>query len=144
LSKADVGQTQNQDSQILKQILAELRAIHEDMRVTETTQLLVAEIEMQQGVLNRATENVDNARTKLNGILADQKRLASELDRAEEALDKAGNADDRNGIAQTIDQFKSTLAAPKKRPSAMQTQISRIRSNACRLHKTNLQVSSLN
>lgn len=101
------------DSQTLRQILAELRAIHEDMRVTETTQLLVAELEMQQGVVNRAVESADNARSKLDGIHIDQKRLAGELERGEDQMDKASNSDERNAIAQENDRRKANLEALK-------------------------------
>lgn len=109
LSMASAGQAQESDSQTLHQILVELRAIHEDMRVTETTQLLVAELEMQQGVVNRATENTDNAKTKLNGIHQDQKRVAADLDRFQDSLEKAANPDQRNAIAQAIEMSKSRL-----------------------------------
>ena len=88
---ACAAQTRDSDSQTLYQILVELRAIHEDMRVSETTQLLVAELEMQQGVVSHAVQDADNARTKLNEIHLDQKQVAAELDRAEDQREKASN-----------------------------------------------------
>jgi chromosome segregation ATPase len=108
-----LGQNRDGDSQTLHEILAELRSMHEDMRVTETTQLLVAELEMQQGVVNRATETVDNARTRLNGIHVDQKRLAAETDHAEEQIDKAANADEKNALAQENERRKGDLETMK-------------------------------
>lgn len=108
-----VAQAPDTDAQTLRQILAELRAIHQDMRVTETTQLLVAELQMQQSVVNRATENADNARTKLNGIRLDQKQVTDELARTEDRLDKAQNADERAALSQDVDRHKSNLAALK-------------------------------
>jgi chromosome segregation ATPase len=113
VAAASLGQTQDSDSQTLLRILAELRAIHDDMRVTETTQLLVAELETQQGVVNRATENADNARSRLNGNRLDQKLLAADLNHAEDQLEKAASADEREALAQAIDQRKSNLAALK-------------------------------
>lgn len=110
---ASAGQTPDSDSQTLHQILVELRAIHEDMRVNETTQLLVAELEMQQGVVSRATQDADNARTRLNEIHLDQKQVATELDRAEDQLEKAANPDERNAVAQDIERHKSHLATTK-------------------------------
>ena len=107
------GQTLSSDSEVLRQILGELRAIHEDMRVSETTQLLVAELEMQQAVVNHATEDADNARTKLNEVHQDQKHIAAELNHAEDQLDKASNPDERNALAQQIEQHKSNLAELK-------------------------------
>lgn len=75
LIPAALAQTRDADMPTLRDILAEIRAIHEDMRITETTQLLVAELEMQQGVVNRATENADGARAKLSDLHLDQKHL---------------------------------------------------------------------
>ncbi len=110
---AAMGQSRDTDSQTLREILAELRAIHEDMRVTETTQLLVAELEMQQGVVNRATENVDNARSKLNDIHADQKHIETVLENEQEAIDKMANADEKNSLSMEIERQKSNLAELK-------------------------------
>lgn len=107
------GQTQDSDSQTLRQILVELRAIHEDMRVTETTQLLVAEFETQQSVVNRATENADSARSRLNENRLGQKQVTADSNRAQEQLDKATNEEERNALAQEIDRDNSNLAMLK-------------------------------
>ena len=56
------GPSQRCGLEHIADILVELRAIHNDIRVNETTQLLVAELQMRQNVVNRATENTDNAR----------------------------------------------------------------------------------
>lgn len=104
---ASRGQSQDTDSQTLRAILAELRAIHEDMRVTETTQLLVAELEMQQAVVSRATESADNARERLDNVLRNQKQLASELENLQDRLDKATDSDLKNHLSQSIEQMKS-------------------------------------
>jgi hypothetical protein len=110
---ASAGQAQDSDSQTLHQILVELRAIHQDLRISETTQLLVAELQMQQGVVSRATQDVDNAQTKLNGIHLDQKRVSADLDRAGDQLEKDVNPDERNAIAERIEEQKSNLAGLK-------------------------------
>src|SRR5258708_16623473 len=73
---SNAGQAQDSDSQTLHQILLELRAIREDMRVSESTQLLVAELGMQQDVVNCATQNADNAPHKLNDLHADHQQCA--------------------------------------------------------------------
>ncbi|HEY2472317.1 MAG TPA: hypothetical protein VGI45_31310 [Terracidiphilus sp.] len=97
----------------MREILTELRSIHEDMRVTETTQLLVAELEMQQGVVNRAMESADNASIKLNGIHVDQRRLAAEMTHVEEQIDKAANADEKNALAQENERRKVNVETMK-------------------------------
>jgi chromosome segregation ATPase len=113
LTSLGVAQTQDTEAQTLRQILGELRAIHEDMRVTETTQLLVAELQMQQAAVNRATESTDNARGRLNQLHLDQKRAADDLARVEDQLDKSQILDERNAISQELDRQKSNVAALK-------------------------------
>jgi hypothetical protein len=76
LAVTGFGQDRESDSQTLRQILVEIRGIHEDVRVTESTQILLTELEMQQSVVNRDTEDADNARSKLLDIQRDRKLAA--------------------------------------------------------------------
>jgi chromosome segregation ATPase len=108
-----LGQNRDVDSQTLRDILTELRAIHNDIRINETTQLLVAELQLQQNVVNRATENTDNARSKLDGIHRDQKSIAIDLQHNQEMLDKSTSEDEKKGISEAIERTKSNGAALK-------------------------------
>lgn len=110
VSASAYGQAQDSESQLLRNILAELRAIHQDMQVTETTQLLVAELQMQQGVVNRATETADNAREKLNQIHFDQLHTASDMARAQDQFDKSSSAGEKEGLTHEIERAKSNIA----------------------------------
>src|SRR3984893_15527393 len=99
LATTGFGQNRESDSQTMREILTEIRGIHEDMRVTETTQILLTEFEMQQSVVNRATEKVDSTRTKLLEIQRDQKLVTSDLERAEDHLRRASDTDERKHVA---------------------------------------------
>jgi chromosome segregation ATPase len=112
-ASSSFGQSGESDSQALREILAELRAIHEDMRVSETTQILIAELEMQQSAVSRATENADSVRAKLNDVRREQKLVTTELETAQENLDKATSADERNALSTEIERHKSNIAALK-------------------------------
>ena len=46
LATTGFGQDRESDSQTLREILTEIRGIHEDVRVTESTQILLTELEM--------------------------------------------------------------------------------------------------
>jgi hypothetical protein len=105
--------TRDVDSQTLRDILAELRAIHNNIRINETTPLLVAELQMQQNVVNRATENTNNAQSKPVGIHRDHKLIAIELQDDEEMLDKSTNQDEKKGISETIERAESNGMALK-------------------------------
>lgn len=108
---AAAGRAQSQDtnSDTLKAILAELRAIHQDMQVTATTQLLVAELQMQQSVVTRATESADSARGQLEGVHRSQQQITAEIERTQDRLDKETNSDQKNQLGQRIEQMKSTI-----------------------------------
>ncbi|HEY2467271.1 MAG TPA: hypothetical protein VGI45_05415 [Terracidiphilus sp.] len=97
----------------MRDILAELRAIHNNIRINETTPLLVAELQMQQNVVNRATENTNNAQSKPVGIHRDHKLIAIELQDDEEMLDKSTNQDEKKGISETIERAESNGMALK-------------------------------
>jgi predicted oxidoreductase len=97
----------------MREILTEIRGIHEDMRVTETTQILLTEFEMQQSVVSRGTENVDNARARLLDIQRDQKLVRNELQLAEDHLSQASDADERKHIGEEIERHKGNIAALK-------------------------------
>jgi hypothetical protein len=113
LATTSFGQNRESDSQTIREILTEIRGIHEDMRVTETTQILLTEFEMQQSVVNRATEKVDSARTKLLEIQRDQKLVTSDLERAEDHLSRASDTDERKHVAEEIERHKANIAALK-------------------------------
>jgi hypothetical protein len=113
LALTGYAQDRESDSQTLRQILVEIRAIHEDIRATESTQILLTELQMQQGVVNRATENADNARSRLLDIQRDQKMIASELERKEENLSKASKPDEQKQFADEVERLKGNIAALK-------------------------------
>ena len=73
------GQTTQTDSQTLQAILTEMRAIHNDVRLSQTTQILLAELQMQQNATNRATERRDDVRTKLTQVQDNEKNMTAQL-----------------------------------------------------------------
>jgi chromosome segregation ATPase len=113
LAVTGFGQDRESDSQTLRQILVEIRGIHDDVRVTESTQILLTELEMQQSVVNRDTENADNARSKLLDVQRDQKLTASELEHAEDNLSQASKPDEQKHFADEVERLKGNIAALK-------------------------------
>lgn len=107
------GQTIESNEKTLLAILAEIRGIHEDIRATETTQILLTELEMEQGVVNRATEHFDDARSRLLQLQQDQKGLAAELRRMEEQLNQATDSTEQKRLTDGVERHKSNLAALK-------------------------------
>lgn len=121
LALTGFGQDRESDSLTLRQILIEIRGIHEDVRVTESTQILLTELEMQQSVVNRDTENADNARSKLLDLQRDQKLVASELEHAEDSLSQASKPDEQKHFADEVERLKGNIAALKIEESGRAT-----------------------
>jgi hypothetical protein len=121
LAVTGFGQDRESDSQTLHQILIEIRGIHEDVRRTESTQILLTELEMQQSVVNRATESADNARSRLLDIQRDQKLAESELEHAEDNRSRASKPDEQKHFDDEIERLKGNIATLKIEESGRAT-----------------------
>jgi hypothetical protein len=113
LTVSGFGQARESGDQTMQSILTEIRGIHEDMRAAETTQILLTELEMQQGVVNRAMENVDAARSRLLDVQRDQKLVSSDLKRAEDSLSQVSDPNERKAFEQDLERHKANMAALK-------------------------------
>lgn len=145
-STSAYSQSQDSDSQTLRKILAELRAIHQDMQVTETTQMLVAELQMQQSVVNRATEKADDLRARLNDTHSAQVHLTADLERAQTQLDKSTSGDERNAVSQEIERAKANSvelkAAERDQNAAIQDADQRLQAAKDRLENIEAELSA--
>jgi hypothetical protein len=104
------GQTTQSDSQTLQAILAEIRAIHQEVKTTQSTQILLTELGIQQSVVNRATQRVDDAQSKLNDIKAAERDEAATLVRGKEKLDETTDPREAKDIADQLEQIKGHAA----------------------------------
>jgi hypothetical protein len=79
------GQTATQtDSQTLQAILVEMRALHNDVRLGTTTQILLTEMEVQRGVVDKALEKRDSARSRVSQMQMNEKNFAAQMAQNEE------------------------------------------------------------
>jgi len=101
------------DSKTLQAILTEVQGIHDDIRATETAQILLAELEMEQGTVNRASQRLEDARSKLVQVQKDQKVVAADLEAAEDRLNQASDSAEQKALTQDVERLKSNLAALK-------------------------------
>jgi chromosome segregation ATPase len=84
-----------------------------DDRLSESTQILLTELEMQQSFVNRATENVDSARSKLQDVRRDQKLEAGEVEHDEDHLSQASDPDEKKHFSEEIERHKANIATLK-------------------------------
>jgi chromosome segregation ATPase len=94
-------------------MLTEIREIHEELRVTEATQILLAELEMQQSQVNRAEQRVDEAQSKLSQLKTDRRYFEGELARSEDALRQATEPLQQRQLTESIESLR--IAVEKRK-----------------------------
>jgi chromosome segregation ATPase len=113
ISVPSLGQTTQGDSQTLQEILTELRGIHDDIRATGTSQILLVELEMQQSLVNHATQRVEEAQSKVNQIQIAQQHNAGDEARLEDELSQSTDPSQTKRINDDIERVKARIAALK-------------------------------
>lgn len=101
---------QSGDSETLNSILGELRAIHNDVRLGQTTQILLTELELEQSAVQRALEKRDTAKTRLTQTQDTLKNFAAQQERLQDAADAATDPQQKKQMTQQMDQFKAQAA----------------------------------
>ncbi len=113
-----LGQVSQSDAQTLQAILAELRAVHSELRVqearTQTVQILLYELQTQQAVINRATQRVDDARSKLSGVQEGERHFAADITRSEDVLRTTEDQAEKARITANIERSKAEISSPEE------------------------------
>jgi septation ring formation regulator EzrA len=117
------SQTSQTDSQTLQAILAELRGIHNDVRLTAISQILLTELQTQQTVVNQASERASNARLHVSDLQADEKRTGAELAHAEDRVGEITDPSLKTAVSDKIDEMKSALAGLKNKEEGFSTNL---------------------
>jgi hypothetical protein len=80
ISSAAFGQTSSTDSQTLQALLAEMRQLRQELRITtvaaQRVQILLYRLQIQEGAVERAQRRVDDARSALSQTQAEVKMIA--------------------------------------------------------------------
>ena len=110
------GLAQSPDTETLRDILSEMRALHNDVRLSQTTQILLAELELQRGVVDKATEKRDGARNRVSNLQMNEKNFATQIAQNEEneksmTLDPAR----QKQLADQVQMLKANIANFKSR-----------------------------
>jgi chromosome segregation ATPase len=105
------GQSNSPDSQTLQNLLNELRGLRQDLRVslnrTQTIQILLARFQMQEGVITRASDHLNDVRQKLLEARIRQKEITFELKRLEDSVSTVENATQQADLQDRIKHAKS-------------------------------------
>jgi hypothetical protein len=104
-----LGQASQTDSQTLQAILVEIRGLHNDARLTQTSQILLAEMLMQQTAVNRALEKRDSLKSSVEQVQNQQKMAVQQVAQWEERANTAIDAAQKKQFTQMQDQMKSQI-----------------------------------
>ena len=109
LANTGFSQTSKPDSQIQQQILDELRAIHRDLRATTTLQLLLAELQLAQTSVDRATQRRDALKGQVTQLEADEKTAQADVARIQAGLETSSNPDLKKQFVGRLEELKEGL-----------------------------------
>ena len=117
ISSATLGQSASSDNQTLQAILTEVRALRQDLRVsqarTQNSQILLYRLQIEQASVARSSEHLDDARSKLVAMQGHEKAAATALKRLEDELTSEQNLQQQKLLQDRINPIKSDLESDR-------------------------------
>ena len=125
LSASALGQqARSPDAQTLEALLTEVRALRQELRVSlnraQNTQILLARLQIQEGVITRAADRFNQARQKLSDTQIHEKELGLEQKRLEEASPST-DPQEQSDLLDKINHIKSDLELTSRLAHEQQT-----------------------
>lgn len=115
ISAAAFGQAWTSDSQTLQALLSEVHELRQDLRSSmarvQSAQVLLSRLQTQQAAVTRATDRLDDARSKHADTQAHQKHMAVNVKLLEDALNAEENLAQQRELRERISHSKSELEA---------------------------------
>lgn len=113
LSASALGQqARSSDAQTLEALLTEVRALRQELRVSlnraQNTQILLARMQIQEAVITRAADRLNQARQKLSDTQIHQKELGLEQKRLEDSA-PATDPQEQSDLLDRINHGKADL-----------------------------------
>jgi|HubBroStandDraft_4_1064222.scaffolds.fasta_scaffold105698_2 hypothetical protein len=108
-----LAQGASSDPQTLQAILTEVRALRQELRVSlarvQTSQILLSRLQMQEGSVARASDQLNDARSKLTDVQVNRRELTAESKRLEDALGADDDPQRQKDLQDRISHVKSDL-----------------------------------
>lgn len=112
-SASAFGQAASSDTQTLQALLSEVRALRQELHAalnrTQSMQILLARFQVQEGVVAKASDRLNESRQKVFDFHVHQKELAVEAKRLEDALNGADAPQQQADLQERIKHVKSEL-----------------------------------
>lgn len=110
---ASFSQAASSESQTLQSLLTEVRALRQELRVSlarvETSQILLSRLQMQEGSVERASVQLNEARSKLLDVQVQRKELTAEVKRLEDTIGADNDPQRQKDLQDRISHVKSDL-----------------------------------
>ena len=110
---ATFGQTSSSDSQRLQDLLTEVRGLRQDLQVSlarvQSAQILLSRLQIKQVAVTRASEHLDQARSKLAEVQVVQKSESAEIKRFEDGLNPGENSEQQKDLQEELNRAKADL-----------------------------------
>ena len=94
VTAAAFGQTSSSDSQTLRALLSEVRELRHELQSSltriQSAQILLSRLQIQEVAVTRASQHLDDARSKLAEVQVVLKREAAEIKHFEDEAPNAG------------------------------------------------------
>ena len=116
-STATLGQSASADSQTLQALLSEIRQLRKDLQTTavaaQRVQILMYRLQMQQALVTRAQQRVDEVRSKLAQSREGVRHFASEVEQMETVLHETESSANRKELESMLPARKGQLESEK-------------------------------
>ncbi len=112
MTAATFGQATSSDSQTLKALLTEVRELRQVLQSSltriQSAQILLSRLQSQEVAVTRASQHLDDARSKLAEVQVAMRREAAEIKHFE---DEAPNGENAAQVEEALKRAKSELEA---------------------------------
>lgn len=127
IAPASFSQTSSADSQAVQALVAEIRQLRQDLRMTtvaaQRAQILLYRLQSQEAAVARMERRVEEARSGLTETQSAAKQTAYEIKRMEERANDSQNPAERKRLEDMIAEFKSGLEAKRSIEGELQMRV---------------------
>jgi chromosome segregation ATPase len=113
LSLPALAQTSSPDTALTQALLTEIRQLRQDLQTTAATiqrvQIVMYRLQAQSGLLSRATQRLDDARTRCTVAQNQQRNFTTQIQQMEERLRANIDPAERKQVEEQLRRSKSSL-----------------------------------
>src|ERR1700681_885473 len=110
LAAPAIAQTASPDSPLTQALLTEIRLLRQDLQTTAVTiqrvQIVMYRLQAETTLMSRATQRLDDARSKCSQAQVQRKNMATEIERTEERQRITQDPAERKQAEQTLPRLK--------------------------------------